>query len=151
MKKILSLILLIALALILSGCASEDVMDDNSVQEDEDMMNDEVAQEESTPVDDLNQDVSSDVLQIELNALNFEYSQEEIRVKVGQTVKIVLTSTDGFHDFVVDELNIASSRINTGQTTEFTFTASEAGTFEYYCSVGSHRANGMIGSLIVEE
>ena len=30
------------------------------------------------------------------------------------------------------------------------FTVDKTGTFEYYCSVGQHRANGMVGNLIVE-
>ena len=33
---------------------------------------------------------------------------------------------------------------------EVEFVASIAGTFEYYCSVGEHRAKGMKGNLIVE-
>jgi len=30
------------------------------------------------------------------------------------------------------------------------FTADTPGEFEYYCSVGQHRANGQVGKLIVE-
>ncbi len=30
------------------------------------------------------------------------------------------------------------------------FTADKKGTFEYYCSVGEHRVNGMKGKFIVE-
>lgn len=35
--------------------------------------------------------------------------------------------------------------------TSVTFVADETGTFEYYCSVGNHRGQGMIGKLIVED
>ena len=31
------------------------------------------------------------------------------------------------------------------------FTADKAGSFEYYCSVGEHKAMGMVGTLKVEE
>jgi len=31
-----------------------------------------------------------------------------------------------------------------------TFVADKAGEYEFYCSVGQHRANGMVGKLIVK-
>ena len=85
-----------------------------------------------------------------LSARNFAFSQTEIRVKKGDTVKIVLASADGFHDWAVDEFNAKTERVNTGATTEVEFTADKIGSFQYYCSVGQHRQMGMVGNLIVE-
>ena len=85
-----------------------------------------------------------------ISARNFAFSQAEIRVKEGDKVKIVLNSTDGFHDWTVDEFNAKTDQVNTGQTAEVEFVADKTGTFEYYCSVGSHRQMGMVGKLIVE-
>lgn len=73
-----------------------------------------------------------------------------LKVKKGQKVVVNLTSIDGFHDFVIDEFDAATEKINTGGETSVEFIASETGEFEYYCSVGSHRANGMRGKLIIE-
>lgn len=81
----------------------------------------------------------------------FKFSLSEIRVKKGDTVKIVFTNTEGFHDWVIDEFNAKTTQIAAGKTETVTFVADQAGTFEYYCSVGQHRANGMKGNLIVEE
>tara|TARA_B100000686_G_C16341102_1_gene737961 strand:+ start:43 stop:552 length:510 start_codon:yes stop_codon:yes gene_type:complete len=81
---------------------------------------------------------------------NFYYDMEEIRVSQGDTVTINFRSEDGYHDWVVDEFDAATAKVQTGETTSVTFVADQAGTFEYYCSVGSHRANGMVGNLIVE-
>ena len=81
---------------------------------------------------------------------NFEFSSTEIRVKEGDTVTINFTSNSGFHDWVVDEFNAATARVQAGDSSSVTFVADKTGTFEYYCSVGSHRANGMVGKLIVE-
>ncbi|OGZ96186.1 MAG: hypothetical protein A2847_02375 [Candidatus Sungbacteria bacterium RIFCSPHIGHO2_01_FULL_50_25] len=82
---------------------------------------------------------------------SFSFSQKEMRVKKGDTVKINFTSTEGFHDWVVDEFPGAKTgRVQTGQSTTAEFVASETGIFEYYCSVGSHRQAGMTGKLIVE-
>lgn len=81
---------------------------------------------------------------------NFAFDIEEIRVKEGDTVIINLESTDGFHDWVVDKFDAATAQVGPGTPTTVTFTATEAGTYEYYCSVGSHRARGMVGVLVVE-
>jgi heme/copper-type cytochrome/quinol oxidase subunit 2 len=74
----------------------------------------------------------------------------EMKVKVGQKIKIEFTSTEGFHDFVIDELNAKTDRVNSGGSTSVEFVADKAGTFSYYCSVGKHRAAGMEGTFIVE-
>lgn len=82
---------------------------------------------------------------------NFAFSLQEIRVKKGDTVTINFSSVEGFHDFTIDEFNARTERVQAGQSSSVTFVADKAGTFEYYCSVGSHRALGMVGRLIVEE
>jgi heme/copper-type cytochrome/quinol oxidase subunit 2 len=74
----------------------------------------------------------------------------DIRVNEGDMVRIELTSIDGMHDWVIDEFDAATNQITTGQTTSIEFIADQKGTFEYYCSVGQHRANGMFGTFIVE-
>jgi len=74
----------------------------------------------------------------------------ELRVKQGDTVRIEFSSIDGFHDWVVDEFGAATERVNTGGSTSVEFVADKKGTFEYYCSVGEHRAMGMKGNLVVE-
>lgn len=74
-----------------------------------------------------------------------------ITVNKGDTVRIEFTSTQGFHDWVVDEFNAATQKVQSPDSTFVEFVADQTGQFEYYCSVGSHRANGMWGTLIVEE
>lgn len=87
---------------------------------------------------------------VTLEAKSFSFSQKEIRVKKGNKVKITLVNKDGFHDWTVDEFNAKTKQIPVGQTDSIEFIADKTGTFEYYCSVGQHRANGMVGKLIVE-
>lgn len=94
--------------------------------------------------------VDPNAVVVNLTGHNFAFDQKEIRVKKGDTVVVNFTSTDGFHDFKIDEFNAATARVSTGQTSSVTFVADKAGSFEYYCSVGSHRAMGMVGTLIVE-
>lgn len=94
---------------------------------------------------------SDDVdLVIELTAKDFAFSETSITVKKGQTVRVELTITDGTHDWVLDEFSAKTKQASTGTVT-VEFTADKTGEFEYYCSVGSHRSMGMVGTLIVEE
>ena len=73
-----------------------------------------------------------------------------LRVKKGDKIKINFISEQGFHDFVIDEFSVATKKITDGASDSVEFVVNEKGTFEYYCSVGSHREMGMKGNLIVE-
>jgi len=87
---------------------------------------------------------------IEVSGKPFSFTPSEIRVKKGEKIKIVFKNEEGFHDWVIDEFNARTPQIQAGKTAEVEFTADKIGTFEYYCSVGDHRAKGMKGNLIVE-
>lgn len=95
-------------------------------------------------------EVMNDVKTFDVKGVNFAFDVKEIRVKKGDKVTINFESSEGFHDWVVDEFKAATKQVNPGTPTSVTFVADKAGTFEYYCSVGKHRQNGMVGKLIVE-
>jgi plastocyanin len=81
---------------------------------------------------------------------NFKFMPATITVNKGDRVRITFQNTGGFHDFVIDEFNVATERINGNAQEVVEFTADKAGSFEYYCSVGTHRQMGMKGTLIVK-
>ena len=81
---------------------------------------------------------------------NFSFSPAEIKVKQGDRVKIIFTNARGNHDLKLDEFAVATKLLKAGESETVEFVASKIGTFEYYCSVGSHRAMGMVGKLVVE-
>ncbi len=81
---------------------------------------------------------------------NFKYDVKELRVKKGDTVRLTFRNAEGFHDLKIDEFGVDTGKLQAGGENTVEFVADEAGTFEYYCSVGSHRAMGMVGQLIVE-
>jgi len=80
----------------------------------------------------------------------FSFTPSEIKVKKGDTVKIVFKNEQGSHDWVIDEFNARTKVLSSGQAETIQFVADKTGTFEYYCSVGTHRQMGMKGKLIVE-
>jgi nitrosocyanin len=92
------------------------------------------------------------VKEFTVDGFEFGYDQKTLTVKKGDTVTIKLTNSGKMpHDWVVDEFNAKSKEIKNGEMDSITFVADKAGTFEFYCSVGSHRAMGMVGSLVVQE
>lgn len=131
-------IMIIALALVLSGC----ILDRSK--------------KISIPVNNqdintnINQNTDSVVKEFTVEGDNFTFSLAEIKVNEGDTVRIKLVNKEGFHDFVLDEFNVATQKLQVNQEETIEFVANKKGTFEYYCSVGTHRQMGMKGNLIVE-
>lgn len=115
---------------------------ESEVDEMIEVIDEETTQSESEP--------AANAQEFTLDAFKFGYSMNEMRVKEGDTVTINLTNSDGIHDWVLDEFGATTEKIQVGEETSVTFVASKKGSFEYYCSVGNHRSQGMVGTLIVE-
>lgn len=101
-------------------------------------------------VDEVIDEDTSSTVEISLTGENFSYSLDEIIVQQWDTVTINFESVGGVHDWVVDEFDAATSVVGVWEPTSVTFVADQQWIFEFYCSVGQHRANWMIGTLIVE-
>ena len=97
-------------------------------------------------------DVSVGVVkEFSVSSSNFKFSVSEIKVNKGDTVRIALVNTAGTHDLKVDGYNIGTKTLSkAGETDTIEFVADKAGTFEYFCTIGTHRQMGMVGKLIVE-
>ena len=104
----------------------------------------------STETTDQGNAMTSAEQTFDVSAKNFSYSLNEMKVKQGDKITVNFTNNESFHDFNLDEFSVKTSVIGIGKTESITFTADKKGTFEYYCSVGNHRAQGMVGNLIVE-
>lgn len=87
---------------------------------------------------------------VEMEAGSFYYKPNAIEVSKGQKVKIVMKAVSMMHDFNIDELGVKMPIVKNGETGTVEFTADKVGSFEYYCSVGQHRANGQVGTLTVK-
>ncbi|MEI6326745.1 MAG: cupredoxin domain-containing protein [Candidatus Roizmanbacteria bacterium] len=95
-------------------------------------------------------DASSSVKTIAMEAGSFYFMPNIITVKEGTTVKITFSSVSMMHNFYLDEFAVKGPTVKSGNTETFEFIASKKGTYEYYCAIGAHRANGQVGTLIVE-
>ena len=90
------------------------------------------------------------VKEFSVSAAPYSFSTKSISVNKGDTVKITLKNTKGTHDLKIDEYGVATRVLNAGEEQTLTFLADKVGSFEYYCSVGNHRAMGMVGTLSVK-
>ena len=81
---------------------------------------------------------------------NDKFEPSTLTVKKGDKVKIAFKNSGGFHDLVIDEFNVKTPVIKSGDQASIEFTADKTGTFQYYCSVGNHRQMGMVGTLTVQ-
>ncbi len=81
---------------------------------------------------------------------NFKFVPSSLTVKQGEKVRLTFQNSGGMHDLRIDELGVATKKIGSGATDVVEFTPDKKGTFEFYCSVGDHRAMGMKGTITVQ-
>jgi plastocyanin len=93
-----------------------------------------------------------------VNAGSYYYTPTNLTVQVGDSV--IWINDGGLHDVngninsitnqpFNNPVNFDSPSTNTAGAVIFAYKFTVAGTYNYDCSVGSHAANGMVGSVIV--
>lgn len=92
---------------------------------------------------------TASVKEFTVSGENFKFTPSTMTVERGDTVRITFNNVGGTHDLRVDGYEVGTKVIQGGTSETFEFVANEAGSFEYYCSVGQHRQMGMVGTLTV--
>ena len=95
-------------------------------------------------------ETSSAVKEFTVSGSNFAFAPSTMSVNKGDKVRITFKNIEGNHDLKIDELGVNTGIIKAGEQKVVEFVATKSGSFEYYCSVGSHRAMGMKGTLTVK-
>lgn len=93
--------------------------------------------------------INSTVKTFTVDGSSYAYNPSTITVNKGDAVKIIFKDTDSRHDLVIDGYNLRTDVIGPGKTDTIEFVADKVGTFEYYCSLPGHKAQGMTGKLVV--
>ena len=147
MNKIF-LVAVLSAVLILFGCSQE-----QNVISDQPVLGEEIEENVAGTVEGNSEETINEVTLFDVHGSNnYRFNPAEIRVKKGDKVRITFSSEEGFHDLVLDEFNVATKRFRSDEGEETVeFVADQIGEFEYYCSVGDHRARGQVGKLVVEE
>lgn len=151
MKNSLAIVLL----LVVLGAGGYWVLSNQQAQPamTESVKTDEIISE-TTPSETMESDgmmAKNNVTEIAVEGSEFKYEPSEMNAKAGEPVKIVFRNVGKMpHDFVIDELNVKTAVLEPGEEETVVFTPEEAGIYEYYCSVGRHREQGMVGTLTVK-
>lgn len=85
-----------------------------------------------------------------ISGKNFSFTPNAIEVSKGDKVTIVFKNDGGTHNLVIEEFNVGTPLVEDGKGSTISFVADKTGSFQYYCSVGSHRLAGMWGTLTVK-
>lgn len=94
---------------------------------------------------------SGEITLVGRTPLNGNWSQREIRVRLGEKVRLRLTSEDVTHGFLIPDFGVNAGPISPGKFKTVEFTADRPGEFKFYCNVVcSHQHGGMTGKIIVE-
>lgn len=148
MKKMLMILVAVMLSgVVLSACApSATPAQDTAVPEVEVIEETQMIETESEEVE--MSDAS--IKEFTVEGSNMKFAPTTLTVSEGDTVRITFKNVEGFHDFVIDEFDVATKQFQAPGEEVVEFVADQSGSFEYYCSVGQHRQMGMVGTLVVE-
>lgn len=140
-RRVLGLVTVLALALLLAACGGGGDGSSSNQQ----------SSAPSTQSSSTATTANSGVREIEIILDDFSFGPQEIRVKSGEKVRLVIRNQGSVaHDWYVDELDLSSPLIQPGQSASFEFTAGAAGRYEAICTEPGHEALGMVGTLIIE-
>ena len=92
---------------------------------------------------------TSEVREIVVKASNFKFEPSTITVQQGERVRIVVDRVEGTHNLFLEGYDQRVSVKSSPSRESFEFIADQAGSFQYWCEVGSHRRLGMEGTLTV--
>ncbi len=90
------------------------------------------------------------MVEFNITARQWAFEPSEIRVKVGDRVRLNIRSVDVTHGIYLPDFGI-SATLEPGKTETLEFTATKPGSFEFACSVYCGEGHGsMRGRIIVE-
>jgi cytochrome c oxidase subunit 2 len=72
---------------------------------------------------------------IDVAAANWKFTPDTIKLHVGETTELRLTSTEGVHGLKSDELGIPLTTISPGHFVTVSVTPKKAGTYILHCAI----------------
>ena len=140
-KKLIVMLMAAFMVFGLAACGQNDEKEEEAAKE--------TATTPETPAQEASSEKiepTGNVVEVTVNASNFEFDKKEIKAKAGDTIKLTVVNETGAHGLSIDEFN---QDVKGGETVEFV--ADQKGEFEYYCSLMCGTGHdSMVGKLIVD-
>ena len=92
-----------------------------------------------------------EVKEITIEGKEYSYAPASITVTYGEKILLTFKNMGRLaHNLTIDELKVSTKTVAGGQSDTVEFTADKSGTFNFYCSIGTHRNLGMEGEMEVK-
>ena len=91
---------------------------------------------------------TADATTVAVDASNFEFDPDTIRIDAAEEVALSLHSQDGPHDFAVDGLGLVAE-VGGGETDSQRLRIDTPGRYTFFCTLPGHRDGGMEGTIVV--
>ena len=141
MKRLVTGITIIAVALVLAACQPTTNGDPVNTSPTGPM----------EPYNETSESTNTSTQVIDVEAYEYGWDPNPIRVEAGRPVQLNLRSRDVEHGIGIPELGIAQTIPASGETVTTTFTPEEPGEYTFICNVYCGQGhNDMTGTLIVE-
>ncbi|MBZ5575538.1 MAG: cupredoxin domain-containing protein [Acidobacteriia bacterium] len=90
---------------------------------------------------------SGPVTEIRMTAKKYEFAPDTVRVKVGDRVKLIITSLDHTHGIKLEAMHI-DRKVEKGETITVEFIAGQPGTYPFecshFCGLGHKKMKGQV-------
>ena len=140
-KKLIVMLMAAFMVFGLAACGQNDEKEEEAAKE--------TATTPETPAQETSSEKiepTGNVVEVTVNASNFEFDKKEIKAKAGDTIKLTVVNETGAHGLSIDEFK---QDVKGGETVEFV--ADQKGEFEYHCSLMCGTGHdSMVGKLIVD-
>ena len=85
---------------------------------------------------------------IEITAQRFSFTPNEITIKKGEEVTLLIHSADVTHGLVIEDLGVKTTEVKKGQASEVKFTPTTAGTFGGKCAHFCGKGHGSMKLIV---
>jgi cytochrome c oxidase subunit II len=92
---------------------------------------------------------AGDVREFQINAMKFAFEPDRIEVTEGDTVRLIVRSTDSTHGLGIKPFDIKREIPKTGEPVTVEFVASQAGEFEIACSKWCGKGHKKMKAVLV--
>jgi plastocyanin len=85
---------------------------------------------------------------VAVDARNFAFAPDTIRIRANEEVALALRSEDGPHDLAVDGLGLVAD-VGGGASATQRLRIDQRGRYTFFCTLPGHRDGGMEGTIVV--